>query len=53
MYHFKSEQLTQKQQYKFMSGSVVPRPIAWVTSLNEKNNVVNLAPFSFFQRSFK
>jgi len=48
MYHFKSDQLTQKQQYKFMSGSIVPRPIAWVTTLNEKNDVVNLAPFSFF-----
>jgi len=48
MYHYKSDGLTQKQQYKFMSGSVVPRPIAWVTSLNENNDVVNLAPFSFF-----
>lgn len=33
--------------YKLLSNLVVPRPIAWVTSLN-RNGVINLAPFSFF-----
>jgi len=33
--------------YKLLTNLVVPRPIAWVTSLGD-NGVVNLAPFSFF-----
>ncbi len=33
--------------YKLLVGLVVPRPIAWVTTISEKG-VVNLAPFSFF-----
>lgn len=33
--------------YKLLTNLVVPRPIAWVTSLNA-SGVVNLAPFSFF-----
>ena len=33
--------------YKLLTGLIVPRPIAWVTSLSEQG-VVNLAPFSAF-----
>jgi len=33
--------------YKLLIGSIVPRPIAFVTSMNEEG-VVNAAPFSFF-----
>lgn len=33
--------------YKLLTNIVVPRPIAWVTSMNA-DGVVNLAPFSFF-----
>lgn len=33
--------------YKLITGSIVPRPIAWVTTLNE-NSTVNLAPYSNF-----
>ena len=33
--------------YKLLIGCVVPRPIAWVSSLGE-DGVPNLAPFSFF-----
>lgn len=33
--------------YKLLTNLIVPRPIAWVTSLSEAG-VVNLAPFSFF-----
>jgi len=33
--------------YHLLVGLVVPRPIAWVTTVSDKG-VVNLAPFSFF-----
>jgi flavin reductase (DIM6/NTAB) family NADH-FMN oxidoreductase RutF len=35
------------QRYKLLCGLVVPRPIAWVTSVS-REGVVNAAPFSFF-----
>ncbi len=34
--------------YRLMTDVVVPRPIAWVTTVDEAGTV-NLAPFSFFQ----
>jgi flavin reductase (DIM6/NTAB) family NADH-FMN oxidoreductase RutF len=33
--------------YKLLIGSVVPRPIGWISTVNE-NGLPNLAPFSFF-----
>ncbi len=33
--------------YKLLTNLIVPRPIAWVTSVGPENNL-NLAPFSFF-----
>ncbi len=33
--------------YKILIGSVLPRPIAWVSSIDRNGNA-NLAPFSFF-----
>lgn len=33
--------------YKILIGSVLPRPIAWVSTLS-KTGIPNLAPFSFF-----
>jgi flavin reductase (DIM6/NTAB) family NADH-FMN oxidoreductase RutF len=33
--------------YPILAGLVVPRPIAWVTTLNEDGSI-NVAPFSFF-----
>jgi flavin reductase (DIM6/NTAB) family NADH-FMN oxidoreductase RutF len=36
-----------RQVYKVMTGIIVPRPIALVSSL-DRNGVANLAPFSFF-----
>lgn len=36
-----------KQNYKLLIGSILPRPIAWVSTLN-KDGTNNLAPFSFF-----
>lgn len=48
MIHFNADDLTSKQQYKFITGSVIPRPIAWITTLSKDGKVVNAAPFSFF-----
>lgn len=48
MLHYSTENLSQKQSYKFLSGSIIPRPIAWVTSMNHESRVINAAPFSFF-----
>lgn len=33
--------------YKLLSGAVVPRPIAWVSTVS-KDGIYNLAPYSFF-----
>jgi flavin reductase (DIM6/NTAB) family NADH-FMN oxidoreductase RutF len=41
-------QLVERQSiYKLLIGCVVPRPIAWVSSLSEEA-IANVAPFSFF-----
>jgi flavin reductase (DIM6/NTAB) family NADH-FMN oxidoreductase RutF len=39
--------LEPKDRYKLLIGTIVPRPIAWVTTLNSSGGV-NLAPFSAF-----
>jgi flavin reductase (DIM6/NTAB) family NADH-FMN oxidoreductase RutF len=44
---FDFDSLGEDQRYKLMLATVLPRPIAWVTSL-DRNGVVNAAPFSFF-----
>ncbi|MGP6192358.1 MAG: flavin reductase family protein [Vulcanimicrobiaceae bacterium] len=36
-----------EEAYKFAIGSVVPRPIAWVSTTNS-SGIHNIAPFSFF-----
>ncbi len=36
-----------KELYKLLIGCVVPRPIAWITTVGPQGEV-NLAPFSFF-----
>jgi flavin reductase (DIM6/NTAB) family NADH-FMN oxidoreductase RutF len=41
------ETLTQKERYKVATGTVVPRPIAWVSSVDAAGHL-NLAPFSYF-----
>ncbi len=41
------EQENPVDRHQWNIGSVVPRPIAWITTLNEDGSV-NLAPFSFF-----
>jgi flavin reductase (DIM6/NTAB) family NADH-FMN oxidoreductase RutF len=44
---FDFAQLKPQERYKLLTGLVVPRPIAWVTTLNPDGSV-NAAPFSFF-----
>lgn len=39
--------LEQQASYKLLIGSILPRPIAWVSSMDAAG-VLNLAPFSFF-----
>ena len=39
--------LDPRSRYKLLVGSVVPRPIAWTSTLS-REGVRNLAPFSFF-----
>ena len=39
--------LTAREAYKVMIGTIVPRPIAWVTTVSPEG-VVNAAPYSFF-----
>ena len=41
-------ELSPGKRYHILSSLVVPRPIAWVTTLNEDGSV-NAAPFSYFQ----
>ncbi len=48
MIHFSAADLGAKQNYKFLTGAVSPRPIAWITTQNKESGIVNLAPFSFF-----
>ncbi len=38
---------SEADNYKILTNVVVPRPIAWITSLSQ-TGVINLAPFSFF-----
>lgn len=45
--HVDLRTLETKNAYKLLTGSVVPRPIAWVSTI-DKEGVLNLAPFSFF-----
>jgi len=37
---------TERENYKLLIGSIIPRPIAFVTTKSEQG-VVNGAPFSF------
>lgn len=41
------QELGAEEMYKLLTGIVVPRPIAWITSLSATGSV-NLAPFSAF-----
>lgn len=47
MHTFDAQSLSDKENYKLLIGSIIPRPIAFVTTLNQDISV-NAAPFSFF-----
>lgn len=47
MISFATSDLTKEASYKLLTSAIVPRPIAWVSSLSEDGQG-NLAPFSFF-----
>jgi flavin reductase (DIM6/NTAB) family NADH-FMN oxidoreductase RutF len=44
---FDMEALPPQDRYKLLVASVVPRPIAWITT-KSRAGIVNAAPFSFF-----
>lgn len=44
---FEASTLSAKDNYKLLIGSIIPRPIAFVTTQGE-DGTVNAAPFSFF-----
>jgi len=47
---FDFESLNEDMRHELLLGTVLPRPIAWVTT-QDRNGVVNAAPFSFFNVS--
>ncbi|MFF3022167.1 flavin reductase family protein [Gottfriedia sp. NPDC057948] len=47
MKSFSPADLSDRDNYKFLIGSIIPRPIAFVTT-ESNENVVNGAPFSYF-----
>jgi flavin reductase (DIM6/NTAB) family NADH-FMN oxidoreductase RutF len=44
---FDVTELASQQKYHLLNGGVTPRPIAWI-STRSRNNIDNLAPYSFF-----
>ncbi|KRB61399.1 flavin reductase [Rhizobium sp. Root708] len=44
---FDFEALSERERYKLMIGTIIPRPIALVTTVDEHGRI-NAAPFSFF-----
>lgn len=47
MTSIRPEDMAERDNYKFLIGSIIPRPIAVVTSLSEIG-ILNIAPFSYF-----
>jgi flavin reductase (DIM6/NTAB) family NADH-FMN oxidoreductase RutF len=44
---FDPNELEHTAVYKLLTGTVIPRPIGWISSISE-NGINNLAPFSYF-----
>ncbi len=42
-------ELEPRDAYRWMIATIVPRPIAWVSTISADGGGTNLAPFSFFQ----
>ncbi|MEC0239344.1 flavin reductase family protein [Paenibacillus dokdonensis] len=47
MIHIDPSRQSERDNYKLLTGSIIPRPVAWVTTLAD-NGKVNAAPFSYF-----
>lgn len=47
MKKIKAETLSDMQNYKLLSGSIIPRPIAFVTTLKKLNGAALISPFKF------
>jgi flavin reductase (DIM6/NTAB) family NADH-FMN oxidoreductase RutF len=47
--HLDFSALDARDAYKWMIATIVPRPIAWVSTISNETGESNLAPFSFFQ----
>lgn len=47
MASFQPDTTNARYFFQLFSGSLVPRPIAWITTMNE-DQTINLAPYSFF-----
>ena len=45
--HFDITQLDSSAIYKLLTGAIIPRPIAWISTVDQ-NGINNLAPFSYF-----
>lgn len=45
--HFDTSLIDNKAIYKLLTGSIIPRPIGWISTIDE-NGINNLAPFSYF-----
>ncbi|WCK52668.1 flavin reductase family protein [Aneurinibacillus sp. Ricciae_BoGa-3] len=48
MRSIRPEEISAKENYKLLTGAVIPRPIAFVTTLSTVNETINAAPFSYF-----
>lgn len=44
---FNPDELEYSAVYKLLTGAIIPRPIGWISTIDE-NGVNNLAPFSYF-----
>ncbi len=44
---FDPNEIDQKSIYKILTGTIIPRPIGWISSISE-DGILNLAPFSYF-----
>lgn len=44
---FTPDALSERDNYKLLTGSIIPRPIAFITSISEDGKI-NAAPFSYF-----
>lgn len=44
---FDPTELSGSQNYKLMTGAIIPRPIGWISTVSP-NGIHNLAPYSFF-----